>query len=380
MTGSSNQNLYDVIVVGLGGAGLACLMELARAGYRVCGVEQFEAEHRRGGSRGETRLFRTAYFEGSAYVPALKYCRDQWLHWNDRAGQELFTSHGLVLFGCADRSEVLAGTIRSADEHDIALQELRCGHALRSSFSQLPSSYRAVLEETAGMIHSDRTLAALQYLATQSGAECLYQTRVESYHREGEYLSVHLGGSDRRFARYLILCPGAWLPHIQPSTTARIELNYHLWWDIPDFDPPCSWGIDTEDGFFYGMPRSDDNSYKVNLHGSGINLEDPEERPAGAEEQLIARVERFIRRKLTSRPVHLRRSQACLYMNSADRHFDINRIHPKVLRIAALSGHGFKFLPAFGLAALQHVAHPMTARLPSMIGAFGKCAGEAIED
>ncbi len=46
------------------------------------------------------------------------------------------------------------------------------------------------------------------------------------------------------------------------------------------------------------------------------------------------------------------RSEVCLYTNTPDGHFLIDRHpdHPQVLVVSACSGHGFKFAPVIGEA------------------------------
>ena len=65
--------LYDFIIVGLGTAGSATCMTLARRGLRVLGIDQHRPPHAMGSHHGASRSVRRAYLEGTAYVPmALK--------------------------------------------------------------------------------------------------------------------------------------------------------------------------------------------------------------------------------------------------------------------------------------------------------------------
>ena len=61
----------DVIVLGLGGMGIAAAAHLATRGVRVLGMEQFTPGHALGSSHGDSRVIRQAYFEDPAYVPLL---------------------------------------------------------------------------------------------------------------------------------------------------------------------------------------------------------------------------------------------------------------------------------------------------------------------
>lgn len=63
-----SEELYDVIVVGLGAMGSGSFYHAAKAGKSVLGIEQFSLGHTKGSSHGETRIIREAYFEGEFYV------------------------------------------------------------------------------------------------------------------------------------------------------------------------------------------------------------------------------------------------------------------------------------------------------------------------
>jgi sarcosine oxidase len=63
----SNSNneieIWDCIVIGLGGHGSAALAHLSLEGIKVLGIEQFERCHDKGSSHGRSRIIRQAYFE-----------------------------------------------------------------------------------------------------------------------------------------------------------------------------------------------------------------------------------------------------------------------------------------------------------------------------
>ena len=62
----------DVAVIGAGTMGSFALWRLAKRGVRAIGFERFEPGHDRGSGHGESRIIRTAHFEGSTYVPLVR--------------------------------------------------------------------------------------------------------------------------------------------------------------------------------------------------------------------------------------------------------------------------------------------------------------------
>ena len=70
--------LYDVIIVGLGTAGSATCMTLARQGFRVLGIDRYRPPHQLGSHHGASRSVRRAYLEGTAYVPMAQRAWELW--------------------------------------------------------------------------------------------------------------------------------------------------------------------------------------------------------------------------------------------------------------------------------------------------------------
>src|SRR5215218_3975653 len=101
-------NSSDVIVIGVGGWGSAALWQLARRGIKVCGIEQFQIEHDRGSSHGDSRIIRMAYFAHPDYVPLLRRAYALWRELESESGAELMTLTGLLCIGESD-SDLIRG-------------------------------------------------------------------------------------------------------------------------------------------------------------------------------------------------------------------------------------------------------------------------------
>ena len=71
-------DVFDCVVVGLGGHGAACAANLALKGLKVLGIDRFSPVHANGSSHGKSRIFRTAYFEDPSYVPLLRRSLELW--------------------------------------------------------------------------------------------------------------------------------------------------------------------------------------------------------------------------------------------------------------------------------------------------------------
>src|ERR1700685_2973924 len=102
-----------IVVIGLGATGSAALYHLTCRGVRTTAIEQFEADHHRGSSHGETRIFRMAHFENAAYVPLLRRAYALWRELENAATQPLITLTGIVEIG-PRQGELVRGTLSAA--------------------------------------------------------------------------------------------------------------------------------------------------------------------------------------------------------------------------------------------------------------------------
>src|SRR4029077_516203 len=109
---------YDVAVVGLGAMGSMAAWRLAERGASVVGFDRFTPPHDRGSSHGESRITRTAYYEGPAYVPLLQASFPLWRELERSSGEELLTMTGALIIGPLE-GEVVAGALHSARAHGL---------------------------------------------------------------------------------------------------------------------------------------------------------------------------------------------------------------------------------------------------------------------
>ena len=100
---------------------------------------------------------------------------------------------------------------------------------------------------------------------------------------------------------------------------------------------------------FYGIPYDPELGLKVSIHHWGTFVEPDEvERAVGAAD--VGRVRAFLRRRMPAADGALANAKVCLYTNTPDETFVIDR-HPAAPGVAfasACSGHGFKFAPVIG--------------------------------
>ena len=90
---------FDIIVIGVGSMGSASCYNLAKRGYKVLGLEQFDISHEFGSHAGQSRIIRKAYFEHPDYVPLLERAYKNWKALEWETGKQVYFKTGLLYAG-----------------------------------------------------------------------------------------------------------------------------------------------------------------------------------------------------------------------------------------------------------------------------------------
>jgi sarcosine oxidase len=342
---------YDVAVVGLGAMGSHTALELATRGRRVLGIDRHRPPHTLGSTHGRTRIIREAYFEEPLYVPIVQRAYDLWRRLEERSGARLLTVTGGLMLGASD-SEVVVGARASAVEHGLPYEELSA-RQVRERFPAyaVPDEHEAILEPRAGFLEPEAAVEATLALAAAAGAELRFDEPVREL--EGNALRTARG---TYVADRVVVAAGPWLPELVPGlaalfTAARQPL---LWLDpqepalfTPERFPVFVW--EWKPGWaFYGFPDVGDGfKAAVHHHGEPTTPDTVDRRLRPDDEEAIREL---VRRFFPAGDGELRESAVCLYTNTPDEHFVIDRLpdDERVLVASPCSGHGFKFAPAVG--------------------------------
>ncbi len=353
----------DALVVGLGVAGSAAARELARRGLGVVGIDRFGPDHRRGSSHGESRLFRLLYHEAPYYAPLLRRARDGWAELEERAGQDLLLETGGLAVGPPD-GKLVTGCLSTAAEHGLAFERLTAGQARRRfpAFEPSPGQV-ALLDPAAGVLRADRCVAAFRAGARHAGAELRFGERVRGWASEGDDLSVKTDAGEIR-AGALLLAAGGWTADLleeagqrrPPITVERQSVHRFPATGEGDFTPERfpifllergGGRAEYRDALAYGVPDLG-HGVKVAVHHDGERSARPGDVRRRLEPTEAERARRAVGDLLPGlgpSPVH---SEICVYTDTPDRDFLIDRLapdDPAVVAATGFSGHGFKFAP-----------------------------------
>lgn len=353
---------YDQIVVGAGALGTSTAYSLSRFSGRTLVLERFHENHPFGSSHGKTRILRTAYAEGAAYVPLVLQARRRWLRLGRDAGEEIFRATG-VLMAAPANSAPLAQARASARRYDLPSEPLDPERA-RERFAtfRFARGDSILWDPTGGVLFPERAIAAYRRLAHDRGVTFRWNAPVTRWSRtSGDRIVVSTAGRDY-VARSLVLSVGAWLPTLVPDLALSLEAEQQTvyWFRAQDRPtepyramPAFVW-YSAEGGYYYGTPDVGDG---VKVGGSrGQRVRDPARHPPSSVRELRA-VQRFVRGRLPGLSPAPRRHVRCLYTNTPDKNFivDFHPDSPNVILVSACSGHGFKFASALGELIAQGV-------------------------
>jgi sarcosine oxidase len=347
---------YDVIVLGLGGMGSATLFHLARRGLRVLGLERFDLVHEHGSSHGLTRIIRLAYWEHPTYVSLLRRAYQLWRELEDLSGERLLHVTGSVDAGPAGGS-VFEGALRSSELHGLP-HEVMDGAELHRRFPgyRLPREMRCLYQPEGGFLLPERCNVAHVERAHTHGAEVHCREPVLGWGATGG--SVWVRTTRGRYeAGRLVICAGPWAARLVPELggLAVPERQVLAWLQParPEYFRPDAFpvfNLEVEEGRYYGFPSFLVPGFKFGKYHHRGEIVDPDgarREPEPEDEDLLRA---FARRYFPDGAGPTMMLKACLFTNSPDRHFILDRHpdHPEVAIAAGFSGHGYKFCSVIG--------------------------------
>jgi sarcosine oxidase len=348
---------YDVIVVGVGAMGAATCDQLARRGVRVLGLEQFGLVHAMGSSLGHTRMIRLAYYEHPDYVPLLRRAYALWDELEARTGERVLFRTGGIYMG-PPSGEVVPGALSAARQHGLAHESLSHRDLTRRHpLFTLPEHFTGVWEPEAGFLLCEKVIGLYARLALEAGATIHGHERVRDVDLSPMGVTVSTDVATYSADR-VIFCGGAWSGRLLtelgvPLVVTRQVLGW-MWPRTPEafgLGRFSVWGIEQPDGSLaYGFPMmSDVPGLKMARHGRGTVV-DPETVSRDATEADRAEVLQIAQTYLPAGAGPTLSTRICLYTNSPDGHFILDR-HPASERAyvaCGFSGHGFKFASLIG--------------------------------
>jgi sarcosine oxidase len=335
--------------------GSATIHELATRGVRALGLDLFAPPHRLGSTHGRTRIIREAYFEHPLYVPLLRRAYDRWYALERDAQRKLFHRTGGLMIGPPD-GELVTGAERSAREHELPHEMLDAG-AIRRRFPGLEpdDTMVALLEPRAGMLLPETCIESWHQLAGSRGATLRTGEPLLEWKSSADGVAVRTHGGWME-AGALVLATGAWMPEsVGVSLPLSVERQLFHWFEPKrgagrfrgDSCPIALWEYPA--GHLFATFPDLGDGFKAGIHHDGeLTTPHTVRREPDAEDE--RRIRQLLDRFAPDSAGPVREARVCLYTNTPDSHFVIDR-HPSassVTVVSACSGHGFKFASVVG--------------------------------
>jgi len=354
--------VYDVVIVGGGLVGSSTALELSRRGLKTLVLEQFEPAGDRGSSHGDGRMIRYDYSE-AIYVEMVRQAFAAWDELAVRSGTRLLAPTGSCNFG-PDDSPQLAAIEDNFRRVGIPFERLSASKLNRKIPQfHLEHGSAAVFQANAGVLFASTAVKTIWNQAVSAGATCVRGERVDEIEHDGAYIHARSVSGQTWIGQTLVIAAGGWAGHwadrlkLQiPLTTTQEQLAYFA--PKNGFDhsvgvmPNC---IDYHTPHpFYCLPQVDVPGVKAGWHHTGEIIDPDDPRPI--DESNLEAVNDFIQRRCPHLIPEPFKTTRCLYTNSPDYHFVLDK-HPHLDRVViatGFSGHGFKFGPVVAkmLAAL----------------------------
>jgi sarcosine oxidase len=368
------QREFDHIVIGAGAVGTSTAYQLSRSRGRTLVLERYYENHALGSSHGRTRILRTAYAEGAAYVPLVLRARRLWRVLGREVGEEIFRPTGVLLAG-SSKSSSIESARRSARRYGLP-HETYDVEGAQDRFPQFrfASGDSALWDPAGGVLFPERAIRAYRRLAHRRGVSFRWNSPVIRWKPlSGGRIQVETAAREY-LAHDVVFSVGAWLGQVVPDLRLPLSVEQQtVYWFQPQNRrrapyramPAFVWYA-SNGGYYYGTPDVGDG---VKIGGSeGQLVRDLARRPASSSRELRS-IQQFSAKRIPGLSSEPTRRVRCLYTNTPDKNFivDFHPDCPNVLLVSACSGHGFKFASAIGELAARAVR---TARLPSLLAPF----------
>jgi sarcosine oxidase len=347
-----------VAVIGAGGVGSAAARFLAAAGHTVTVLEQFEVDHDRGSSYGQSRVIRRVYPD-VFYTSLMEHAYRLWRELEAEAGETLLLETGGLFLGPADHPEMRA----SADALQQAGVPFEVWDARRTAEQvppiRLAPDEVAISQAESGLLRASRCVRANVRLARAHGAEIRERQSVVGFDAIPSGVRVTLHNGESLTVDRLVVTAGPWTPTLLGELGLPLRVTRQTYVHLAPDDHGSAFAagqfpvwIDMAT-YFYGFPIHDEiPGAKIALHQPG-ELTDPASVRRELDEADRDLLREYARRRLNGLTGTVVYEKICLYTMTPDEDFILDH-HPadaRIVIVGGLSGHGFKFTVLLGQIA-----------------------------
>ncbi|TGD87869.1 N-methyl-L-tryptophan oxidase [Mycolicibacterium sp. CH28] len=351
---------FDVAVIGLGSVGSMAMWQLCTTtDLKVVGIEQWGVGHANGSYAGDSRVFRTAYHEGWRYVPLLLRSREMWLDLERITDRRLFLPCGMLAVDQPGHAPY-ESTLESIRRYDLPHQSFTTAQ-LRKTYPQhtVTNDTEAVLDFLGGGLLSEIAVICGVQTAVAAGGTVISGEPVLGIDEQADKLVIRTANRTIRAAQ-VVITSGSWTTRLRPQLGGVLKVaSVVLTWFAPE--NPRRYTADVFPAFLrdqdgvhmFGVPSLDGYSIKAVSHTADeVLVSDVDEVPPVASRASVEEISRNAHAffaDLSPEPVR----HSIHHESVTASRVPIVDLDPtgRIVTIAGLSGHGFKFAPALGQLA-----------------------------
>ena len=345
-------------VVGAGVFGLSTAIELRRRGHDVTVFERGPIPHPDASSTDVSKAIRrTWYGDVDTYVDLVERASVMWREWEERFGDRVYHQCGqLVVLSDFGPGTPMYESWQFLRGRGIDVEILDAAEA-RSRFPQFvfDDGHTCVYDRWAGYVESGRAVRFMADMASEQGVRLAEHTPVAAVDEAPGHVRVATASGGREFD-VAVVAAGPWLGRLVPALGAHVSLTQQQMVFVEvEASENFAHGVfpmftfDPDHGGFYGFPLLREGYLKIAEEKIGPEVDADLDRAVTPEFTDLA--SDFLRRRIPEMARgRLLGGRSCLYTNTPDDHFFIDRAPgaERVFVAGGGSGHGFKFGGAIG--------------------------------
>lgn len=355
-------NSYDVIVIGGGIFGVTAALELSGRHYKVALLDPGPLPHPLAASTDISKAIRMEYGADEIYMMLVEQALAGWLAWNEQWGEPLYHNVGVTMLA---RTPLAPGGFEY-ESYQLLLkrghlpERLTADDIARRFPAWKPGAYvDGFYHAQGGYVESGRVMEALLKQAQNQGVALFPGQTVNQFSEvNGRITGVRTQEGAAFSARYVVVAAGAWTPYLVPELAPYIRASGHPVFHLKTaepvlFSPPhfTVFTADVTQTGWYGFPyHPGQGVVKIANHGVGLPLHPTNDRRVVTDTD-IRQLRNFLADSFsTLQDAPIVYTRRCLYCDTLDEHFWIDRhpTRPGLTVAAGGSGHGFKFGPILG--------------------------------
>lgn len=363
-----------ILIVGVGGVGAMAAWRLAKSGHSVTALEQFEIDHDRGSSYGESRIVRRVY-PNPLYTALMDSAYKLWYElMHDASDDTLFVPSGGIFFAPKDHPYLV--TAQEAMQSSHADYEMHNADECRKRFPafHFNDDEAALYDPNMGYACASRSVLAAVRLAKNYGAEIQTGCKIISIAQKQAEFDVTDAKGRHYQADRLLISAGAWINDLLaplgvrlPITVTRQPYIHLLPFQNPQQFLPERFPvwIDTAANA-YGFPQLGNISgVKIGIHDFGeATTPETVDRSVREEDRqsIVSYASKRFPDLVHNGACNVGYEKVCLYSVTPTEDFIVDAISgmPGAFVFSPCSGHGFKFTPLMG----EFAAYLLTDRSP----------------